>query len=728
MTPQLSAQIQEALAAGYAPGEVVNFLAKGEMGSQVSEALANGHSPDAILTYLAKAGAAPAAPPPPPPSMLETAGQYAGLAGRAAVQAAPSAVFGLPALAMDAYGSLQALAAKGANELFPTLTQQALGRPAQAPEPWAYTKMLTQSGEQLANAMGLPQPQTEAQQSALTYGTPVLSALGGAAAAGRVATQVAGTSAAPVLTGLAEGPVQQAVGVGASTGMAQYLAQHPEVAKDLGETGSMLAILGTGSLAPAAAGNVTNRALTTVKPITEAGQRAIAGGVLGRLATDRERALTQLSTNQRELLPGSRMTTGEVAGDAGLAGAQQPILKAFDEQNKAGQLASQRNEARVNEFNRLSGGNVKWDARDLLAQQAAGLEARAPGITGEMQMPQPGGAPLTTAEYAAAKRDLTGAGMREDIFGAPAKTAALEGTGYMSAALNEATRTAVGAVIDGILAGPKGTRSDVQTALKWAAGRLQQNIDSPERLYSIRKDLRDASVGRYSKDVPSLALAKGELERVIQAVDNVIEASAPGYMGYMRKYAQASKAIDQMEVFNHLRRAAESAQVDATQSGGAAKQFPIMMTGKLQSAIETLRRTGQLDTLSVTQRRVLDKVFADIRSETSLSSGSRITRQPGSDTFKNMTMANIVGQVVGDYLGSTKAAQSITAPFQWLYKIPESNVQALLVDAMLDPQLARQLLSEASSTKVLKMSEALQRRAVAAGLIQSSQQQLPFGQ
>ena len=712
MTSQLSAQIQEALAAGYAPGEVVNFLAKGEMGSQVSEALANGHSPDAILAYLAKAGAAPAAPPPPPPSMLETAGQYAGLAGRAAVQAAPSAVFGMPALVMDAYGSLQALAAKGANELFPTLTQQALGRPAQTPEPWAYTKMLTQSGEQLANAMGLPQPQTEAQQSALTYGTPVLSALGGAAAAGRVATQVAGTSAAPVLAGLAEGPVQQAVGVGASTGMAQYLAQHPEAAKNLGETGSLLAILSTGSLAPAAAGNVTNRVLTPVKAITEAGQRAVAGGVLGKLATDRGRALTQLGTNQTEILPGSRMTTGEVAGDAGLAGAQQPILKAFDEQNKAGQLASQRNEARVAELNRLSGANIKEGAGELLAAQGG----------------QPGAAPMTAAEYATAKRDLTGAAMREEAFGASARTAALEGTGYAGGALNEATRTAVGGVIDRIMQGSKGTRSDVQTALNWAAGRLQQNIDTPERLYSIRKDLRDASVGRYSKDVPSLALAKGELEQVIRAVDDVIEASAPGYMAYMRKYSQTSKAINQMEIFDHLRRAGESAAIDVSKSGGAAQQFPIIMAGKLRSAIERLRGTGELDALTITQQRVLDKVFADLRSETSVSSGSRITRQPGSDTFKNMTMANIVGQVVGDYLGSTKAAQSITAPFQWLYKIPESNVQALLVDAMLDPQLARQLLSEASSTKVLKMSEALQRRAVAAGLIQSSQQQLPFGQ
>lgn len=711
MTPELNAQIQEALAAGYAPGDVVNFLAKGELGPQVSEALASGHSPDAILAYLAKAGAAPAAPS-PPPSMLETAGQYAGLAGRAAVQAAPSVVFGLPALTMDAYGSLQALAAQGANTMFPTLTQQALGGPAQAPEPWAYTKMLTQSGEQLANAMGLPQPQTPGEQTALTYATPVLSALGGAGAAGRLAKGLSGTSAAPVLTGLAEGPVQQAVGVGASTGAAQYLAQHPEVAQDLGETGSMLAILGTGSLAPAAAGNITNRALTTVKPVTAAGQRAIAGGVLGRLASDRERALIQLGTNQTEILPGSRMTTGEVAGDAGLAGAQQPILKAFDEQNKAGQLASQRNEARVAELNRLSGGNIKAGAGELLA--ARGGDS-GPGL-------------MTAAEYAAAKREATGAAMREEAFGAPARTAALEGTGYAGGVLNEATRTAVGSVIDRIMQGSKGTRSDVQTALNWAAGRLQQNIDTPERLYSIRKDLRDASIGRYSRDVPSLALAKGELEQVIRAVDDVIEASAPGYMAYMRKYSQTSKAINQMEIFDHLRRAGESAQVDVTKSGGAAEQFPIIMAGKLRAAIEKLRGTGELDALSVTQRRVLDRVFADIRSETSLSSGSRITRQPGSDTFKNMTMANIVGQVVGDYLGSTKAAQSITAPFQWLYKIPESNVQALLVDAMLDPQLARQLLSEASSTKVLKMSEALQRRAVAAGLIQSSQQQLPFGQ
>ena len=709
MNPELSAQINEAIAAGYPPGEIVSFLAKGDMGSQINEALAAGHSPDAILAYLAKS-AAPAAPAAPPPSMLETAGQYAGLAGRAAVQAAPGVVLGLPALTMDAYGSLQALAAKGANELFPTLTQQALGRPAQAPEPFAYTKMLADAGVQLADMAGLPKPQTPGQQTALTYATPILGAVGGAAAAGKVAAMTAGTSAAPVFSGLAEGPVQQAVGVGASTGMAQYLAQHPEAMKDLGETGAGLAIMGAGTLAPAATGNLVNRVATPVRAITNAGQRAVAGGVLNSLASDPRRALTQLNANQMEILPGSRMTTGEVAGDAGLAGAQQPILKAFDEQNRAGQLASQRNEARVAELNRLSGANIKPGAAELLAAQGG----------------QPGVPLMTTAEYAAAKRDLTGAAMREEAFGGSARAAALEGTGYAGGALNEATRTGVGAVVDRIMQGSKGTRSDVQTALNWAMGRLQQNIDTPERLYSIRKDLRDASVGRYSKDVPSLSLAKGELEQVIRAVDDVIEASAPGYMAYMRKYSQTSKAINQMEIFDHLRRAGESAAIDVTKAGGGAQQFPIIMAGKLRSAIERLRGTGELDALTATQQRVLDRVFSDIRSEMSLSSGSRITRQPGSDTFKNMTMANIVGQVVGDYLGSTQAAKTVTAPFQWLYKIPESNVQALLVDAMLDPKLARQLMSEASSTKVLKMSEALQRRAVAAGMIQS-QQQLPFG-
>lgn len=709
MNPELSAQINEAIAAGYPSGEIVSFLAKGEMGSQINEAVANGHSPDAILAYLASTST-PAAPAAPPPSMWQTAGQYAGLAGRAAVQAAPGAVLGLPALTMDAYGSLQALAAKGANELFPTLTQQALGRPAQAPEPFAYTKMLADAGVQLADVAGLPKPQTPGQQTALTYATPILGALGSAGAARQLATRFAGTSAAPVLSGLAEGPMQQAVGVGASTGMAQYLAQHPEAMKDLGETGAGLAIMGAGTLAPAASGNLANRALTTVKPLTSAGQRAIAGGVLRNLSSDPERAMVQLGTNQAEILPGSRMTLGEVAGDAGLAGAQQPILKAFDIQNRAGTLASQRNEARVNELNRLSGANLKPEAAELLAAQGG----------------QPGAPLMTTAEYAAAKRDLTGATMREEAFGGSARAAALEGTGYAGGALNEATRTGVGAVVDRILQGSNGTRSDVQTALNWAMGRLQQNIDTPERLYSIRKDLRDASIGRYSKDVPSLSLAKGELEQVIRAVDDVIEASAPGYMSYMRKYSQTSKAINQMEIFDHLRRAGESAAVDVAKAGGGAEKFPIIMAGKLRSAIENLRKTGELDALTTTQQRVLDRISTDIRSEMSLSSGSRITRQPGSDTFKNMTMANIVGQVVGDYLGNTTTAKSVTAPFQWLYKIPESKVQDLLVDAMLDPKFARQLMGEASSTKVLKVSEALQRRAVAAGMIQS-QQQLPFG-
>ena len=145
-----------------------------------------------------------------------------------------------------------------------------------------------------------------------------------------------------------------------------------------------------------------------------------------------------------------------------------------------------------------------------------------------------------------------------------------------------------------------------------------------------------------------------------------------------------------------------------------------MMAGKLKSALNSNLMQKEGVKLSDTQQKILDKVFADLRSEMTITGGNRMTKQPGSDTFKNMTTANVIGHIMGDYLGSTAAAKTITAPMQWIYKLPENKVADLLVESMLDPVLARDLMSQASSIKIQRFSEAMKVKAAAQNLIQNS--------
>lgn len=106
--------------------------------------------------------------------------------------------------------------------------------------------------------------------------------------------------------------------------------------------------------------------------------------------------------------------------------------------------------------------------------------------------------------------------------------------------------------IQTVLTSPAGKRQDVERALRWAVGRIAL-ANTPDELYEVRKDLRAAAHGRYNEDIPSLRLAKRELEDVIGVVDDVIESAAPGYKAYLKQYNKMQSPIGQMFTLQGLR-------------------------------------------------------------------------------------------------------------------------------------------------------------------------------
>jgi len=242
-----------------------------------------------------------------------------------------------------------------------------------------------------------------------------------------------------------------------------------------------------------------------VQPFTQAGREVIVGNVLNRMATNPELAQQRLAS-AAPLVPGVRPTTAATAYDPGLAGLETPLRSAtFDPTNLFGARISTNQEALLNAYRRLSG--------------------------------QPGSIP-----YAEAKRSAITGPMREEAFGAVTVQPEIFQSG-IGLVVNKA--------VQNVLDSPVGVRQDVESAMNWATSRIAK-ARSPQELYEVRKDLAAAAQGKYNQENPSLRLAKGQLTDVINSIDDVIEAAAPGYAAYMTKYKKMSSPIDQMQLLQDI--------------------------------------------------------------------------------------------------------------------------------------------------------------------------------
>jgi hypothetical protein len=427
---------------------------------------------------------------------------------------------------------------------------------------------------------------------------------------------------------------------------------------DLGPVAQTLAAI-TGSIAP---GGVTatqalgRGAKEAVRPFTEAGREVITGNVLRSLARDPEAAIKAAESYQARV-PGYQPTTSQATRDLGLISAETPI----------------RSMASMGQFE---------------AQASAANQARLK-ILDQMAKDK------TALEGAIKKRDEVTAPLREQAFSNPVD----------ETAFNTAVYENVLGKIDAISASDVGARKTVQKAMDFARQTVEGGLGSPTRLYEARKDLRDAAQGLLDKEGSAYSLAKKQLEEVIRAVDDAIESGAPGYKDYLQKYATSSRGIERLEAAQEFRGKVLSTTPDPSRVG----DFLIS-----QPAFTRAIRAAEKDTdLSKTQLAVLKRVAEDLDSGVL----NRAGKVPGSDTFKNLSTANIIGGVIGKQMfGEVPAAVNKTvAPLNWLYNGTDDQIRELLVSAMLDPKLAADLMKKANVMTVEPLSQALKKKAIAAG-------------
>ena len=289
---------------------------------------------------------------------------------------------------------------------------------------------------------------------------------------------------------------------------------------------------------------------------------------------------------------------------------------------------------------------------------------------------------------------------REGLTG-PMRETAFDQSTVSPQAFQSSIGLVVNKAIDDIMASPKGVRKDVETAMQFARDRISR-AKNPRELYAVRQDLAGAVQGKYNQENPSLRLAAGQLKDVIRVVDDVIEAGAPGYKQYMDQFRKSSSAIDQMKVLQDV-----SDRVTTGQTNLMTGQ-PVLSAGSLRKQVAS--RADELDTkLSDAAQRRLDNIIFEInRGQASTAPG---VRAPGSNTFQNMSMGNMIGRVLSDSMADNTTLRTMTRPLDWLYKLPDQQVQQLLVEAMLDPQLAATLMSKANMMKVEPFAKSLRKKA-----------------
>jgi hypothetical protein len=393
-----------------------------------------------------------------------------------------------------------------------------------------------------------------------------------------------------------------------------------------------------------------------VRPFTASGREAIVGKVLEQLA-NRPQGLAQRLEEFQAPIGGYTPTTAQASRDVGLISAETAI-RGMDTTGQFAAQASAANKARMTILDRMA------KDQDAVTQ-------------------------------AIAKRDEVTAPMREAAFAASTQT---------PEQIQSATALIVNKQIDDILASPAGKRSTVINAMNFAKNSVNR-ADSVESLYEVRKDLRAAAQGLLDKEGSAYSQAKGQLENVIRSVDDVIDASAPGYKDYLRKYSQSSKGIERMGEAQNFRSKVLSTTPDPINVGDFMISQP--------SFARAIRATAKDTQLSDMQIRVLEKVGRDLDSGVLNRSG----KVPGSDTFKNLSTANVIGGIIGKQMfGEVPPIVNKTiAPLNWLYNGTDDQIRELLVQSMLDPKLASRLLTKASTTTVEPLSKELQKKAISIG-------------
>lgn len=519
----------------------------------------------------------------------------------------------------------------------------------------------SKSLQSLLTTAGLPEPQNATERVAQDVAS-AMAGVGGTAKVAQSLAPVVSAGTRPVLDlfrqrlGMQTGSAATAA---AAAGGAREEGGGAGAQLTAGLAGGLL-----GPLVPQAAMGAYRGGQAMLSPLTRQGAESTAGNVLSQLTGDRARALANLETYQPSV-PGVTPTTAAAARDYGLAGAER-TLSGIEPTGRFASVAAQNNAARNVLLDRLTENTA---SRDVL-------------------------------KLAENKRDLITTELRDKAFAAsqPVPIKSVEDT------IDSILKSPAGArqVIEDLFTGPKGLQARIQKV-------AQDGNADPKFLYEIRKDINDIINGKAKGDlaINARGQAMSELIKLRKSMDEVIEAGAPGFRDYLTTYGKMSKPVNQIEMLRDIKASV------ATGTEDPVTGFRGIAPVKFRKIVDDSE--GELQKiLSKTQYNVLRNISNDIDASMIIDK----VKPSGSDTFKNFSMANIIGGLMNrpaDYSKSPTVANAIVKPLNWLYSGPDEQVKALVIDAMLDPKLAADLMKKATQPNVQKVSKRLEEYALERG-------------
>lgn len=418
---------------------------------------------------------------------------------------------------------------------------------------------------------------------------------------------------------------------------------------------------GAAGLAFAGGGEVLGAAKDAVSPVFNSAQERIVGQMLNNFATNPQQAAQNLARGGEQLVPGSVPTTAQVAQDPGLA-ALETSVRGMDQSNRIGQRIIDQQTVQADQMQRLAG------TEDDLAR----LREYRNQQTGPMR-----------EEAFDQGSMITNPGDLIDSFNALANRPGIKG--------RRSVRTIIERFRDDIKM--LATDPDDPEALL--------SID-PRDLYALRQEMGDLMSGRLSKDEGAAArLSKKEIIELQSIIDDEIEAVAPGFQQYLQTYAAKSRPIDRMETVQAIQQRAQGGINLQTQE-------PVLSAFKLRNAITAKKK--EFDRLPLSNKKRINAIMRDMnRASAATAPGVKI---PGSDTFKNMSLASAIGRIFGENASQGAIPNALMSPFRSLYSIASTDdkMTELLIQAMLDPELSARLMSRATEENANNLVRAITRR------------------
>jgi hypothetical protein len=174
----------------------------------------------------------------------------------------------------------------------------------------------------------------------------------------------------------------------------------------------------------------------------------------------------------------------------------------------------------------------------------------------------------------------------------------------------------------------------------------------------------------------------------------------PGYKEAREGFAAASKPIKQMEKL-------QEAGQRSLNSGLDVQGNRILSQAKWTNAV-TDKMPELKKTLTAEQIEVLKRISRDLDAGKLSETGGKVA---GSNTFQNLSVANVLGAMLGKEAAESPFAQSMMRPLGFIYKLPERQVEEMMIDAMLDKSIAIRLMSRATQRNIDAVAEGLKRKA-----------------